>query len=126
MTNNGKRILVAEDDRFLRRGCENSLLKKGYTVTLAADGEEAMQAIRAQAPDLVLLDLLMPKVMGMEVLRFLKSQEATRNIPVLILTNSSKESDVAEILKLGADGYMIKANLSLEELGKQVKQLLKE
>lgn len=116
MPNNGKRILVAEDDRFLRRGCENSLLKKGYAVVLAANGEEAVQAIRDHPPDLVLLDLLMPKMSGMEVLRFMKSEEATRDVPVLILTNSAKESDVVEIMKLGANDYLIKANLSLEEL----------
>jgi len=73
-----------------------------------------------------LLDLLMPKMSGMEVLRFMKSEEATRDVPVLILTNSAKESDVVEIMKLGANDYLIKANLSLEELGKRVKQLLKE
>lgn len=68
----------------------------------------------------------MPKMSGMEVLRFMKSEEATRDVPVLILTNSAKESDVVEIMKLGANDYLIKANLSLEELGKRVKQLLKE
>ena len=96
-TNNGKRIVLAEDDRFLRRACETGLLKQGYTVIPACDGEEALQAIRAQLPDLILLDLVMPKMTGMEVLRSLKSEEATRKIPVLILTNSSNASDVKEM-----------------------------
>jgi len=124
MKPNGKRILLAEDDRFLRRACENCLSRKGYTMVLANDGAEALELIRAQAPDLILLDLLMPKVTGMEVLRSLKSEEATRSIPVLILTNSSRDSDVKEILALGANGYQIKANLSLVELGNRVEQLL--
>lgn len=124
MKPNGKRILLAEDDRFLRRACENCLSKRGYTVVLATDGQEALESIRAQPPDLILLDLLMPKVTGIEVLRALKADEATRTIPVLILTNSSRESDVKEILELGADGYQIKANLSLVELGSRVEQLL--
>lgn len=120
----GKRILLAEDDRFLRRACENSLSKKGYTVVQAADGQEALDLIRAQPPDLILLDLLMPTVTGMEVLRLLKSNEVTWRIPVLVLTNSSCESDVKEIMELGANGYHIKANLSLVELGNRVEELL--
>ena len=125
-TNNGKRIVLAEDDRFLRRGCETGLRNRGYTVISACDGEEALQAIRAERPDLILLDLMMPKLTGVEVLRSLKSEEATRNIPVLILTNSSNVSDVKEVLELGADGYHLKSNLSLAELGERVRALLKQ
>jgi CheY-like chemotaxis protein len=126
MESNGKRILVAEDDRFLRRACEMSLRQLGYTVLIAKDGEEALTIIQAERPHLVLLDLLMPKVTGLEVLRSLKSAEPTRSIPVLILTNSSRPQDMEEINSLGADGYQVKANLSLEALGQQVKKLLKD
>jgi CheY-like chemotaxis protein len=124
MNTDGRRVLLVEDDRFLRRACEKSLRQQGYTVLTAADGEEALRAIQAGQPDLILLDILMPKVTGIEVLRALKSDEKTRAIPVVILTNSSKETDVREIETLGAAGYLVKANLSLEELGHQVKQLL--
>jgi CheY-like chemotaxis protein len=126
METNGKQILLAEDDRFLRRACEMSLRQLGYTVLLAKDGEEALAIIQTQRPHLVLLDLLMPKLTGLEVLRTLKSSEATRSIPVLVLTNSSRSLDLEEIRALGADGYHIKANLSLEALGNQVKKLLKD
>jgi CheY-like chemotaxis protein len=126
MESNGKRILVAEDDRFLRRACEMSLRQLGYTVLIAKDGEEALAIIQAERPHLVLLDLLMPKVTGLEVLRSLKSAESTRSIPVLILTNSSRPQDMEEINSLGANGYQVKANLSLEALGQQVKKLLKD
>jgi CheY-like chemotaxis protein len=126
METNGKQILLAEDDRFLRRACEMSLRQLGYTVLLAKDGEEALAIIQTQRPHLVLLDLLMPKLTGLEVLRTLKSSEATRSIPVLVLTNSSRSLDLEEIRALGADGYQIKANLSLEALGNQVKKLLKD
>lgn len=126
MESNGKRILVAEDDRFLRRACEMSLRQLGYTVLIAKDGEEALAVIQAERPHLVLLDLLMPKVSGLEVLRSLRSAEPTRSIPVLILTNSSRPQDMEEINALGADGYQVKANLSLEALGQQVKKLLKD
>jgi CheY-like chemotaxis protein len=124
MASNQKRVLLVEDDKFLRRACEKSLRQQGFNVATAVDGEDALRAIQAEPPDLILLDILMPKVTGTEVLRTLKSDERTRAIPVLILTNSSQESDVREIEKLGAAGYRVKSNLSLEELGNEVRHLL--
>jgi two-component system, OmpR family, phosphate regulon response regulator PhoB len=124
MSMNPKRVLLVEDDRFLRRACEKSLQLQGFTVSTAPDGEEALRAIRADPPDIILLDLLMPKVSGFEVLKDIRSDEKTRSIPVIILTNSSKETDIREIQSLGVTGYLVKANLSLEELGSQVKQAL--
>lgn len=124
MASNQKRVLLVEDDKFLRRACEKSLRQQGFNVATAVDGEDALRAIQAEPPDLILLDILMPKVTGTEVLRALRSDERTRAIPVLILTNSSKESDVREIEKLGVAGYRVKSNLSLEELGTEVRHLL--
>jgi CheY-like chemotaxis protein len=124
MSTDGKRVLLVEDDRFLRRACEKSLRQQGFAVSTAADGEEGLRASRAELPDLILLDILMPKLNGIEVLRALRSDENTRAIPVIVLTNSSKETDVREVETLGVAGYLVKANLSLEELGHQVKQLL--
>lgn len=126
METNGKRILVAEDDRFLRRACEMSLRQLGFTVLLAKDGEEALAMIETERLDLILLDLLMPKVTGLDVLRTLKARADTQSLPVLILTNSSRAQDIEEIRALGADGYQVKANLSLEVLGNQIKKLLKD
>lgn len=120
----GKRVLLVEDDRFLRRACEASLRQRGFTVMAAADGEEGLRLARAEAPDLVLLDLLMPKLSGVDVLRALKADEATRGIPVLVLSNSSRQQDIDEITRLGAVGYLVKANLSLQELGDRVTALL--
>ncbi len=79
---------------------------------------------RAELPDLILLDLLMPKMPGIEVLRTLKSDEATRAVPILVLSNSSREQDVQEVVKLGAVGYLVEANLSLQALGGRVAELL--
>jgi len=124
MATTGKRILVVEDDRFLRRACEAGLRQRGFTVLSAADGEEGLRLARAEPPDLILLDLLMPKLSGIEVLRALKAEATTRVIPVLILSNSSRETDVEQVADLGAVGYFVKANLSLEELGEQVTRLL--
>jgi DNA-binding response OmpR family regulator len=119
-----KRILLVEDDRFLRRACEASLRQRGFTVIAAADGEEGLRQARAEHPDLILLDLLMPKLAGVEVLRALKAEPATKSIPVLILSNSSREQDVAEVSSLGAVDYWVKADLSLKELGDRVARLL--
>jgi len=124
MSTNGKRLLLVEDDRFLRRACEISLCRQGFEVSLATDGEEALRAVRAEPPDLILLDILMPKLSGIEVLRALRADANTQAVPVIILTNSSKETDVREIQALGVSGYFVKADLSLEELGHQVEQLL--
>jgi CheY-like chemotaxis protein len=119
------RVLLVEDDKFLRRACEASLRQKGFDVTTANDGEEGLRLAQA-APyaDVILLDLLMPKLPGIEVLRALKSQPETENIPVLILSNSSREDDKQQAMQLGAAGYYVKANLSLRELAVQVDQLV--
>jgi len=119
-----RRILLVEDDRFLRRAGEISLRQRGFVVTTAADGDEALRKVRAEPPDLVLLDLLMPKMTGIEVLKTLRAEEATREIRVLILSNSSREEDVEEIKTLGVSGYFVKADLSLQALGDMVARLL--
>jgi CheY-like chemotaxis protein len=124
MTTTGKRVLLVEDDRFLRRACEASLRSRGLTVLTAVDGEEGLQMARAERPDLVLLDFIMPRMTGLEVLRALKADESTRSIRVVMLTNASRPQDMDEVTKLGAAGYFIKANLSLQALGEEVTKLL--
>ena len=120
MDTTAKRVLLVEDDRFLRRACEASLRHRGFTVIAAADGEEGLRLARTEAPDLILLDLLMPKLSGLDVLRTLKAEPATRGIPVLVLSNSSRQQDVDEITRLGVVGYLVKADLSLQALGERV------
>jgi CheY-like chemotaxis protein len=119
------RVLLVEDDKFLRRACEASLRQRGFEVTTANDGEEGLRLARtAPYADVILLDLLMPKIPGIEVLRALKSQPETAAIPVLILSNSSREDDRQQAMQLGAAGYYVKANLSLKELAVQVGHLV--
>ncbi len=124
MADLSKRVLLAEDDRFLRRAAEAALRQRGFTVLLAADGEEAVRVARAERPDLILMDLLMPRLTGLEALRILKTGEDTRQVPVVILTNSSREGDMEEAMRLGAVGYLVKASLSLQALGDEVLRLL--
>lgn len=120
----GKRILVVEDDRFLRRACEATLERSGFQVRSAVDGESALEMVRAEAPDLILLDLLMPKLPGVDVLRALRADPATRDIRVVILSNSSREQDVRVVHELGIEDYWIKSNISLKELDARVTKLL--
>ncbi len=124
MSNSG-RVLVVEDDRFLRRACETSLRQRGFDVTTATDGEEGLRLARTEPlPDIILLDLLMPKMPGIDVLRALKTDSATASIPVVILSNSSRADDKQQAVELGAARYYVKANLSLKELAVQVAQLI--
>ena len=119
-----QRILLVEDDRFLRKAAEATLRRNGFVVRTAVDGEEALQRIQEEAPDLVLLDLIMPKLQGFEVLRILKQDPATRQIPVVVLSNLGQESDVQQALQGGAIAYLIKANLSLQDLVTHVQKIL--
>ena len=125
MGTTARQVLLVEDDRFLRKAAESALRRAGYAVRLAVDGEEALAAVRIERPDLILLDLLMPRLNGIEVLRALRRDVGTREIPVLVLSNSSREQDVEEVKRLGA-GYLVKADLSLEALARQVAAALKE
>jgi len=124
MTERG-RVLLSEDDKFLRRACEASLRQRGFEVTSAVDGEEGLHlALTPPFAQVVLLDLLMPKLTGIEVLRALKSDAMTATIPVLILSNSSREEDQRVALELGAAGYYVKSNLSLKDLAAHVVRLV--
>ena len=124
MVDQGRRILLAEDDRFLRKAAETTLRRHGFEVFTAIDGEEALNAIRELLPDLVLLDLIMPKMQGFEVLASVKADPVTAGIPVIILSNLGQDRDVERAIEHGAAAYLIKANLSLDDLVKQVRRTL--
>ena len=117
-------ILLAEDDKFLRRAMEVALTKRGFRVLLAADGQQALDILDTERPDLLLLDLLMPRKTGIEVLQELRKKPATADLRVLILSNSSKELEIHEATNLGVSGYWIKANLSLQELSERIEAVL--
>ena len=124
MTERG-RVLLIEDDKFLRRACEASLRQRGFEVASASDGEEGLRlALTPPLAHVVLLDLLMPKVTGIDVLRALKSDAATASIPVVILSNSSREEDKRIAVELGAAGYYVKSNLSLKDLAAHVARIV--
>ena len=116
MPDRPRRVLLAEDDRFLRRAAEASLRRHGLDVLTAADGEEALRIARTERLDLILLDVVMPKLQGFEVLSALKQDDATAHIPVLVLSNLGQDRDVAQAKALGAVAFLVKANLSLQDL----------
>lgn len=102
------RILVADDDRDNREIMRMALTRAGYAVTLAADGLEAMDAVAREAPDLILLDLSMPRVTGWEVVRWLKGDSRWREIPVLAYTAHAMFGDERRVREAGFDGYLSK------------------
>jgi CheY-like chemotaxis protein len=124
MAAESKRVLLVEDDRVLRRAGEVALQRRGLTVLLATDGEEAIAIARRECLYLLLLDMLMPRRSGIEVLRDLRANPRTRDLRVLVLSNSTNEADVLEAEQLGIEGYWVKAEMSLQELGDRVVALL--
>lgn len=118
------KIVVADDDRMFRKAAETTLRRQGYAVTTASDGEEALQLIRAERPDIIVLDLIMPKLQGFDVLQVLKQDSVTAAIPVIVLSSLTQEQDKQEALDLGAVAYFNKATFSLGELVKQVESTL--
>jgi CheY-like chemotaxis protein len=117
-------ILLAEDDRILRKAGEATLKKKGYTVIAAVDGEDALAKAREHKPDLILLDVIMPKLQGFEVLASLKQDASTRDIPVIMLSNLQEESDIRKAADAGALGYLVKSNVQLDTLTAKVAEIL--
>ncbi len=101
-------VLVVEDEPDIRETLKYNLLREGYRVALAASGEEALRAVRTERPDLVLLDLMLPGVDGLEVCRRLKKDPATAGLPVIMLTARGEESDIVAGLELGAEDYVTK------------------
>ena len=120
------RILLAEDDRILRKAGEVSLRKKGYEVIPAVDGMDALVKAREQKPDLVLLDVMMPKMHGFDVLYALKGDPHVRDIPVIMLTNLAQPSDIRRAADAGAHSYLVKSNMNLDELATHIEQALSQ
>jgi len=121
------KILLVEDSKFLRIATERALARVGYEVSSAADGEEALLLAREKLPDLILLDMLLPKMSGPDVLKALKEDAATRAIPVVVMTGMSQKN-AARLQEDGAFGFLEKSALELdkgsEKLLSAVEQIL--
>lgn len=114
-----KTILLVEDNKIQKLTNESILHKAGYNVLNAADGEEALRLAHAKIPDLILLDLLLPKLGGPEVLKALKHDSATAQIPVIVLSSLSQVNE-AKLTTAGASGYFQKSRLVDDKMGVEV------
>ena len=119
-----QQILLVEDDGFLSGIYAQKLEVEGYEVALATNGEEGLRLALKDLPALILLDLLMPKMDGFEMLEKVKADPKTKDIPVLVLTNLGQREDVERCMKLGAVGYIIKAHTLPHETVKRIKEVL--
>ena len=118
------KILLVEDDRFLIKAVYTKLTQKGFEVILANDGDEAISKAKAEKPEIVLLDMVLPKKSGFEVLRELKGNPETASIPVFILSNLAQDQDIQEGKALGAEDYIVKSNTSLSAIVDKVANFL--
>ena len=118
-----KKILIADDEQNIVISLEFLMKREGYEVSIANDGEEAAAMIRSEKPDLVLLDVMMPKKSGFEVCQEIKSDPRLQAVRILMLTAKGRDTEVAKGLALGADGYMTKP-FSTKELVERVRSML--
>jgi len=121
-----KKILIIEDDFFVRDLYDRELTREGFAVETAVDGPEGLLKAVETKPDLVLLDIMLPKMSGLDVLKTLKEKEETKNIPVVLLTNLGQDSVIREGFSLGAAGYLIKAAYTPSQIIEEVKKFLKQ
>ncbi|MFA5021892.1 MAG: response regulator [Patescibacteria group bacterium] len=119
-----KSILLVEDDEFLAELYATKLNLEGYEVSLAVSGDKGLKLIREKKPDLVLLDIILPKMDGFEILKAVKEDKALKDIPIILLTNLSQKDEVKKGLELGAVDYLIKAHFMPSEVVKKIKQVM--
>jgi len=120
-----KTILLVEDEPTLQKTLSIALQQEGYEIKNALDGEIGLALAKETKPDLILLDLIMPKMDGFEVLAELQKDEGTKDIPVIILTNLESSQDIERALVLGAKTYLVKANYDLKDVIQKVKENIK-
>ncbi|HEX8974151.1 MAG TPA: response regulator [Patescibacteria group bacterium] len=119
-----KKILLVEDDMFIRDIYQMKLSQEGFVVEAAENGVEALKKLEQFLPDLILLDIIMPYMDGMETLRHIKSEDRFKNIPVIMLTNISEKDKVDEGVKYGVTDYLIKSHFTPAEVVQKVNSLL--
>ena len=110
------KIVLAEDEEIIAMAYKEGLGYVGYDIFIARDGLEALEAVKNEKPDILLLDIIMPNMNGYEVLKAIRKDPKLDKLPIIVLTNLSQSSDEAEARNLGATDYLIKSNVSLKEL----------
>lgn len=119
-----KKILVVEDDKFLANAYRVKLSKEGFEIKISLEGEEALRSLDEFQPDLIILDLMMPQMDGFEFLTKIKSLQRWNKIPIIIASNLGQKEDIDRGLSLGANDYIVKSDLSMDQLIKKVYSLL--
>lgn len=117
-----KKILVVEDEATLQKTLAEALAQAGYDVACASDGERGWELIKGEKPDLILLDIILPRMDGFDILKEMKANQSTANIPVIILTNLGDVSNIQRALELGANTYLVKADFHLDDVIRKVEQ----
>ena len=120
------KILLVEDDKSLREIYSVRLLAEGYTLISSGDGEEALAVAIGEKPDLIVSDVMMPKISGFEMLDLLRSNDSTKNIPIIMLTALSSEKQCERGNRLGADRYLIKSQVGIEDIVRTVHEVLND
>ncbi len=116
--------MIVEDDRFLSFLMKARLEKDGFTVLQVFDGEEALELLKQQQPNLIILDLIMPKVTGFEVLKTISMTPELAKIPFVIVSNLAQDSDIEKARELGAKDYFVKVKVSIDDLVQRIKTLV--
>jgi len=117
-------ILIIEDDKFLRELVIQKLIKEGYEISVARDGEEGLKAMKEVKPDLILLDIIMPKMGGFEVMEEMNKDKELKKIPVIVISNSGQPVEIDKAQKLGAKDWLIKTEFDPQEVIEKVKKQL--
>lgn len=120
------RVLIVEDDQLIQRMYQKIFSFEGYDVVTASDGEEGLLKAQTESPAIILLDVMMPKMNGMEVLQRLKIDEATKGIPVIMLSNLAGDSDIDTAIANGAIKYIIKSEHDPKEVADMVGDALQK
>lgn len=120
-----KKIVIVEDDEFLRSLNAKRLETEGFKVAVAVDGQNAIDLIPKEKPDLIFLDLLLPGIDGFEVLKKIKADDQTKNIPVVVFSNLGQKEDIEKAHSLGATDFLVKANFTLDDVVAKIKEILK-
>ncbi len=119
------KILIVEDDSFLQGLASSKLEKEGFAVVGASNADEAAVALDGETPNLILLDLVLPGTDGFGILKKIREGVKTKDIPVIVFSNLSDDTDVQHAKELGATDYMVKSNFTLDELADRIKEILK-
>jgi len=119
-----KKVLVAEDDPFLLKVYETKMVKSGFDVKIAHDGEEVFKILETFVPDVMLLDLVMPKKDGFQVLAELKAKPTSPTFPIIVTSNLGQPEDKEKAKALGAKDYIIKSDVPISEIIERVKSTL--